>query len=69
MQRIRPFVEELRREFGIPYPLAHFRPFVDTNRRLLLDIQDGTGLPESLWLVFHGRHGQLLLNPLRGGIP
>lgn len=29
MQRIRPFVEELRREFGIPYPLAHFRPFVD----------------------------------------
>jgi len=48
LQRIRPFVTALRDEFGVPYPLAHFRPYVK--------------LPEDLWLVFEGRSGQYILN-------
>jgi uncharacterized protein (DUF433 family) len=62
LQRIRPFVTALRDEFGIPYPLAHFRPFVDTNRRLLINLQTQLQLPEELWIVFEGRSGQYVLN-------
>lgn len=64
LQQLRPFVAALRENFGVPYPLAHFRPFVDTQRQLLLNLQEQTGLPDELWVVFHGNHGQLLLNPL-----
>lgn len=62
LQRIRPFVSALRDEFGIPYPLAHFRPFVDTNRRLLVNLQNELQVPEELWIVFEGRTGQYVLN-------
>lgn len=64
MQRLRPFIDELRQTFQVPYPLAHFRPFIDANRRLVLNLQERTDLPDALWLVFEGRHGQAVLNPL-----
>ena len=64
MQRLRPFIEALRQSFQVPYPLAHFRPFVDTSRRLVLNLQEQTDLPDALWLVFKGSHGQVVLNPL-----
>src|SRR5690349_8533438 len=63
MQRIRPFIKVVREQFGVPYPLAHFRPFVDENRNLLFQLQEETELPSHLWLVMRGRHGQFLLNP------
>lgn len=62
LQRIRPFVAALRAELEVPYPLAHFRPFVDSNRRLLVNLQEQLDLPEELWLVFEGRSGQYVLN-------
>lgn len=29
LQKLRPVVDEMRRAFGVPYPLAHFKPLVD----------------------------------------
>jgi uncharacterized protein (DUF433 family) len=64
MQRLRPFVSALRQEFGVPYPLAHFKPWVDDNRRLILELQTATDLPTDLRLVFQVEDGQTILNPL-----
>lgn len=64
MQRLRPFISGLRSALQIPYPLAHFRPWVTENRHLLLNLQETTDLPDSLWVVFQGKHGQLVINPL-----
>lgn len=50
MQRMRPFVERARKEFGVPYPLAHFRPLV-TNKQLVYELQIESGLPPALFLV------------------
>jgi uncharacterized protein (DUF433 family) len=64
MQRLRPFVAALREEFGVPYPLAHFKPWVDTSRRLILELQTASDLPTELRLVFQVDNGQAILNPL-----
>lgn len=64
LQRIRPFVTALREEFGVPHPLAHFRPYVDASRRLLVDLQNQLDLPAALWLVYEGRAGQYVLNQM-----
>lgn len=62
MQALRPFIRALRDEFGVPYPLAHFRPYVDTNRRLMIELQKASGLPEELWLVYEPRSRQYVIN-------
>lgn len=64
LQKLRPFVAALREQYGVPHPLAHFRPFVDQDRQLLLRLQEQTDLPGDLWIVMVGSHGQTLLNPL-----
>ncbi|MDP8929408.1 MAG: helix-turn-helix domain-containing protein [Actinomycetota bacterium] len=47
LQRIRPFVEALREEFEVIYPLAHFRPAVDPDaRELVMRLQQMTVLEE-----------------------
>jgi uncharacterized protein (DUF433 family) len=61
MQRLRPFIARLREELGVPYPLAHFKPYVDTGRRLLLAAQQEAGLPEELRAVWEVTTGQLVL--------
>lgn len=63
LQRLRPFIQALRREFGVPYPLAHFRPYIDATRHLVLRLQEEAGVPDELWLVFAGADGQVRLNP------
>lgn len=63
LQRLRPFVALLRQEFHVPYPLAHFKPFVDGKRGFLLELQQAADLPDDLWLVTKGPHGQFVLNP------
>jgi uncharacterized protein (DUF433 family) len=63
MQQLRPFIAKLRQEFGVPYPLAHFKPFIGAGRRLLLEIQEVVGLPESLRAVYEVKTGQLILDP------
>lgn len=62
VQRLRALVMGLPREFGAPCPLAHFTPFVDTGRRLLLEIQEDVQLPESMRMVCESRTGQLILD-------
>lgn len=63
LQRLRPFIGALRREFGVPYPLAHFRPYIDSTRHLVLRLQEEAHVPDELWLVFEGTDGQIRLNP------
>lgn len=50
MQWMRPFIDRMRQEFGVPYPLAHFRPLVD-NKKLVYELQIEVDLPPALFLV------------------
>ena len=62
LQRLRPAIVELRKEFGL-YPLAHATPFLDIEgRELVRRVQDGVGLDHELSLVVV-RNGQLVLAP------
>jgi uncharacterized protein (DUF433 family) len=63
MQQLRPFISKLRQEFGVPYPLAHFKPFIGGGRRLLLEVQEQVGLSEPLQVVYEAKTGQLILDP------
>ncbi|GII86691.1 hypothetical protein Ssi03_46810 [Sphaerisporangium siamense] len=62
MQKLRPFIALLRSEFGVPYPLAHFKPFVDNRRRFLLEVQDRLHIPGSLRMVYQVDDDQLVLD-------
>lgn len=59
MTELRAFIDLLRDEFGVPYPLAHRHPFV-SGRQLLLEAQDASGLDADYCLVAAVR-GQLIL--------
>jgi uncharacterized protein (DUF433 family) len=61
LRELRLFIDALRREFGVPYPLAHFRPFVSDQRRLVLDLQREADLPIEFGMVVEAVTGQLLL--------
>jgi uncharacterized protein (DUF433 family) len=63
MQRLRPFIGLLRAEFGVPYPLAHFKPFIDTRRRFLLEAQQELRLPAGLRMVYEVEGEQLVFDP------
>ncbi len=62
LQHLRPVIEGLRHEFGVPYPLAHFRLFVGSGQRLVLETQKSAKLPSELSIVFEVVGGQLLLS-------
>jgi uncharacterized protein (DUF433 family) len=55
LQHLRPFIEQLRGEYQVSYPLAHFKPMIDTPTRDLLvelkQLQDAVGLDDELSLV------------------
>lgn len=60
VQRLRPAIVALRKEFG-PYPLAHARLFLDVEgRELVRVVQEQVGLERSLLLVVV-RNGQVVL--------
>ncbi len=59
---IRQFVRKLREEEGTLYPLAHSKPFVGNGPRLLLKVQEESGLQGDFWLVAK-TDGQLVLTP------
>jgi uncharacterized protein (DUF433 family)/transposase len=63
LQQLRPFIREMRQVFGIPYPLAHFKPFVDEGRRLLVELQERVSLPDAFRVVYEAKTGQLVLTP------
>jgi uncharacterized protein (DUF433 family) len=51
MAELRIFVERLRDELGVPYPLAHAQPYIGEGRRLLLKAQNEAGLDPEFSLV------------------
>jgi uncharacterized protein (DUF433 family) len=61
MRELRAFIDRLRTDLGVPYPLADRRPYV-SNRALVFRAQEESGLDPDLWLVTDIR-GQLLLLP------
>jgi len=60
LQRLRPVIDKLREDFGVPYPLAHFKPFVGPGLHLTLQAQQGAD-PEDLMIVYEIMTGQLVL--------
>jgi uncharacterized protein (DUF433 family) len=58
LQRLRPVIEELRREYGTPYPLATARPYV-YGKELVLEVQERYDLPTPIAIVV--RSGQQVL--------
>jgi uncharacterized protein (DUF433 family) len=61
MAELRAFIELLRGEYGVPYPLADRRPFV-VGRELVMQAQEQVGLDAEFCLVATVR-GQLVLTP------
>lgn len=58
LQRLRPVVDELRREFGTPYPLATGKPII-FGKELVLELQKKNGIPPAIAIVI--RSGQQIL--------
>lgn len=56
--KMRPFIEATRAEFGVPYPLAHFKPLIE-GRELVYRLQEKAELDPELYLVRPARGGQL----------
>ena len=54
LRELRDFIDRLREEFQVPYPLADRRPYVGSGRRLLIDLQ-GRSHPGSGVLPGRGR--------------
>jgi uncharacterized protein (DUF433 family) len=50
LQRLRPVIDELRREFGTPYPLATAKPYV-FGKDLVLELQERNDIPRSIAIV------------------
>ena len=50
LRHLRQFITLLRDQFGVPYPLAHFQPFVGENAQLVIQAQELSGLEPELWL-------------------
>lgn len=50
LQRLRPVIDELRREFKTPYPLATAKPYI-YGRELVLELQERNDLPQSIAIV------------------
>ncbi len=61
MAELRTFIDELRREYGVPYPLAHKKPYV-SGRQLVLEAQQTAQLSAEFCLVAFASN-QLILTP------
>lgn len=61
LQKMRPFIERMRKEQGIPYPLAHFKPLID-KKELVYELQQASLLDPRLYLV-RAEGDQMLLAP------
>lgn len=51
LRELRDFIDRLRDEFQVPYPLADKRPYVGSGRRLLIDLQGRSQLDPDFCLV------------------
>lgn len=61
LPELRIFIDSVRRRTGVPYPLAHARPFVGEGRALILEAQDEADLPADLHLIAEVRGQRVLL--------
>lgn len=61
MSQLRDFIDDLRAQLGVPYPLAHERPFV-SGRELVLKAQQASNLDVDFQLVVFA-NGQFMLTP------
>lgn len=61
LAHLRRFIEDLRDTLGVPHPLAHSRPWVGPDRRLLVTAQDRADLEPELWACYEARSGITLL--------
>lgn len=50
LQRLRPVIDELRREFETPYPLATAKPYV-FGKELVLELQEKNDIPQAIAIV------------------
>ncbi len=48
MVELRLFIDQLRHDFQVPYPLAHLRPYT-SGKSLIYDAQGGMGLDTEFW--------------------
>jgi hypothetical protein len=62
LQHLREVIHALRLEFGVPYPLAHFKPFIRPGRRLVLELERQLDVPPALRMVAVV-DGQQMLTP------
>ena len=62
LSHLRTFIERLRQETAVPYPLAHYKPYVGEGRKLVMKLQDEAGLPTEFWM-FAPVGGQIMLLP------
>ncbi len=60
LQKMRPFIQRAREEWGIPYPLAHLKPLIMDRKELVYALQQATLLDPRLYLV-RVEGGQMLL--------
>lgn len=58
LQRLRPVIDELRRQFATPYPLATAKPYV-LGKELVLELQERNSIPPAIAIVI--RSGQQIL--------
>lgn len=59
LQRLRPVIDELRREFSTPYPLATAKPYV-FGKDLVLEVQEKNDLPSAIAIVIRSGRQVLL---------
>lgn len=62
LSHLRSFIEELRQAYGVPYPLAHYKPYVGEGRKLIIKLQERANLPVAFWL-FAPVGGEAVLLP------
>jgi uncharacterized protein (DUF433 family) len=62
MLELRAFIEKVRLQFGVPYPLAHYQPYA-SGKELLVEAQNESGLPADFCLIALVRDQPVLTAP------
>lgn|SRR5215472_2950940 len=63
LRELRDFIDRLRDEFQVPYPLADRRPYVGSGRKLLIDLQNRSQLDPEFCLVAVANGQEVLTAP------
>lgn len=63
LSHLRMFIEELRQAYGVPHPLAHYKPYVGERRKLIIELQQRADLPPAFWLFAPVGGEVVLLGP------